>query len=297
MKKIFKNLFGFVFVLALCMLAFPGIKSWAKTYHIKTADDLRSVAADLNGKYYLDKDINLGGGKEWKPIGTDEAPFTGKFYGQGHNISGLKITTTEYNAGFFGVTKGATITKLSVDGKIKHVNTYAGGIVGHATDKTVIKYCISNVMVSGSHQIGGVVGRISDSSMEYCMNLNTVTASGRGCGGITADLYPSGTLKKCLNLADVSGGYDITGGITGGSTAGTVSGCINKGNVSCERGRIGAIAGDNASYAGARYWNYFLQTEDINANLKAVGSNCGVITSAKSKKISSLKKKINSKFD
>ena len=102
-------------------------------------------------------------------------------------------------------------------------------------------------------------------------------------GGITSDLYPSGaSVCNCENLGKVTGGNDLNGGITGGSTGGLVANCVNWGNVT-GRGRSGAIARDNASYAGSRYYNYFRKTATVNAGFNVIGSNCATFTKGNGK--------------
>lgn len=295
MKKLLRVFLVLTCILILDLSANP-VNAEAKTYYIKSVSDLRAVMKHPNGTFYLTKNLDLNG-KEWTPIGTDEKPFSGSFYGQGHTIKNLKVTKTRFDAGLFGVTSGAKISKLCVTGNVKNVECYGGGIVGHARENTKISYCMSKVYVSGEDQIGGIVGRVSDSTVKYCINYNKVKATGRCAGGITADLYPSGYLTKCLNLAPVVGGNDLTGGITGGSTAGVIEGCVNTGNVSRVSGAIGAIAGDNTIYyAGARYDNYFLRTSTVNRKLKAIGENCHTISSKSSKKVTNILKTVKSYF-
>jgi len=59
-------------------------------------------------------------GEGWRPIGYEDAPytgicFTGSYKGQGHTITGLTINnTTLETAGLFGVTNGATIENLGM---------------------------------------------------------------------------------------------------------------------------------------------------------------------------------------
>lgn len=276
-----QRIISFMIALTLCLSVLsviPTKTEAAEKYNIRTVADLKKMSKYPNAEFYLKKNLNLEN-KEWKPIGTEEKPFTGKFYGNGYTIKNLKITKTSKYAGLFGYTSGAEISNLCVTGEVKNVECYGGGIIGLADKGSIISYCISKVKVSGMDQIGGVVGCISDSEAEYCINYKTVNATGRASGGITADLYPSGNIVNCLNMGDVKGGNDLTGGITGGSTAGNISGSIVLGNVSSGSGRIGVIAGDNASYAGSRKSNYFLQTDNINFGFESVEGRTAITSS------------------
>jgi hypothetical protein len=85
---------------------------------IRTQAELAAVSGNLNATYSLMNSIVLTGG--WTPIGTEAQPFTGRFYGNGHTISGLAPISGMQYAGLFGVVKGTTaapalITDLTVD--------------------------------------------------------------------------------------------------------------------------------------------------------------------------------------
>ena len=266
---------------------------------IYTVDDLKNVANNLSGTYYLMNDLNLNG-QEWTPLGNSSTPFKGKFYGNGHRISNIYINTTKDDQGLFGVTDGALIERLEVTGKVTG-GTYAGGIVGRLTNNSTISYCINYATVTGAEQIGGIVGRVSGGAIEYCLNYGNVSTNGRGCGGISADLYNGnssygGKIIGCVNMVNVSGGSDITGGIVGGSTYGTVSGCFNAGNVTGKYGDKGAIAGDNAGYAGSRSNNYFLKTETVNAGFSPIGTGSGTFSNLNDQRLLNAIAAIKAKF-
>lgn len=256
---------------------------------IYTVDDLKAVSFDRSGTYVLMNDIDLQN-TEWVPIGTPSFPFTGKLNGNGHSIYGLKVSGSSDYRGLFGKIENAEITRLSVHGTVSG-HEYVGGIAGLA-DNSSLSYCINYASVTGTDQVGGVIGRCYKTKMDYCMNSGNVSASGRACGGITADIYPSGSVTNSLNLTTVSGGNDLTGGITGGSTSGTVSYCINAAQVNYSGGRAGAIAGDNNSYSGSRTGNYFLKTKSINAGFSVIGSGGGTFSSANDNMVIDLKNKI-----
>ncbi len=296
MKKIKKSLLSLLVCMILVSLMFPAEAGAAeKKYYIRSVSDLKKISKNLNGKFYLKKNLDLKN-QEWTPIGTADNPFTGEFNGNGYTIKNLKVTKTDNYAGLFGHAVGAKIRRVCVTGKVENVKEYGGGILGLAGEKTVLSYCVSKVDVSGADQIGGVVGRISGGEAKYCINYKAVTATGRAGGGITADLYPSGTVSNCLSIGDVNGGNDLTGGITGGSTAGTISGCVVIGNVTSAGGRIGVIAGDNASYAGARRANYFLKTETVNSVFESIVDSREAIDSADDAQVTRIKDAVAKKI-
>ena len=270
---------GLVTIVVTVMIAcgvFLNGNSGDSQIKIYTADDLKDISNNLSGSYILMKDINLDH-TVWEPIGSSSEPFVGKFNGNGHVISNMKIQDPGKYQGLFGMTDGAVIKRVTVTGNLNG-QTYAGGISGYSKNSE-ITYCINETGISGTDQIGGIVGRIEGGSVRYCMNTGSITASSRGCGGIAADIYPSGTISKCLNLGNIWGGTDLTGGISGGSTEGYIESCINAASVSYQSGRVGGISGDNEYYAGKRENNYFIQNNTIPNNFPVEGSNCGVFSS------------------
>lgn len=256
---------------------------------IYSVQDLKAVSKYPGDSYVLMNDLDLRG-EEWTPIGTSSAPFTGVFNGNGHSISGLKVSGKSDYSGLFGKISNAKVLRLSVYGSVSG-HEYVGGVAGLA-DQSELSFCINYATVNGVDQVGGVIGRVYKSTMEYCMNAGSVTASGRACGGVTSDIYPSGSVTYCLNLGKVFGGNNLTGGITGGSTRGTVSSCINAAAVYYSGEYAGGIAGDNSSYSGSRSDNYFLKTASINAGFSVIGTGSGIISSASDQKVIDLKNKI-----
>ena len=87
--------------------------------------------ADFNGKdIYLMNDIDLSSIPNWIPIGTEQAPFCGNFYGNLHTISNLNMDVINDCKGFFAQNNG-TISELTVTGNIRaHICEMIGGIVG-----------------------------------------------------------------------------------------------------------------------------------------------------------------------
>lgn len=87
-----------------------------KYYLIETEEDLRAIgngSYSLSDNYMLNKDIILK--KEWKAIGNEKHPFTGKFDGNGYTISNLTITDKKAKyIGLFGFVEGGTIHNVTL---------------------------------------------------------------------------------------------------------------------------------------------------------------------------------------
>ncbi len=156
---------------------------------IKTAEELDAVRNRLDGSYYLENDIDLSAFDNWNPIGTKEAPFTGKFDGGNHKITDLNITDTGNNefAGLFGYASSAEIKSAKVEGTINLLMSkgYLGGICGDA-DKCTITQCVSFTDITIKYKaeknatqifIGGIVGCSVDCSVEYCANYGKISVS------------------------------------------------------------------------------------------------------------------------
>ncbi|MDE7303114.1 MAG: peptidoglycan DD-metalloendopeptidase family protein [Oscillospiraceae bacterium] len=94
------------------------IKVGSETYYlISTEEQLRAIAAGEYGmdKNFLQKSTIQLSDKEWMPIGTKEAPFTGSYNGNGFEIIGLTITDPNATRiGMFGWTENANIYNITL---------------------------------------------------------------------------------------------------------------------------------------------------------------------------------------
>ena len=155
--------------LALTLLAtITAMTSWAQKlsgdgsvttpYLIKDANDWTIFTDMINGGegssayYSLEDNIQLG--SEQQPlttiVGTDNNPFCGVFLGNDHTLSLYISRTTKYAAPF-GVTDGAVIKDLNVDGTITTTNKFAAGFIAYANNKknktTSLTNCRSSVHI------------------------------------------------------------------------------------------------------------------------------------------------------
>lgn len=77
-------------------------------------------------------DVSLSG-IEWKPIGSRETPFSGKFCGNGHTVSDLSIRAEgDYQALFGYAAASAKLHDLSVFGTVRANGSYVAGIVAYS---------------------------------------------------------------------------------------------------------------------------------------------------------------------
>ena len=184
-------------------------------YTINTVDDLKTVSMKLDGKFTLNADLDLSG-ENWAPLGTNSAPFTGTFDGNGHVIKNLTYNSSEANKiGLFGVAQGATIKDLGLE----NVNIYAhddvAGLLGFEKGNCTISGCYVTGKISGRDHVGALLGggdqgtvtNITDSyAVAYVYSRESQAG---GLVGITKDV----TIDRCYFAGHVYDDHDCIGGI------------------------------------------------------------------------------------
>ena len=145
----------------------------------------------------LTSDITLSG--EFTPIPV----FAGTFDGNGHTISGLKITSDGSYAGLFRyVQRGALVKNLTVKGTISPSGSseYAGGIAGSNSGN--ITGCSFEGTVKGENYIGGVAGINEKSGFISNCSASGAISGGHYSGGIAGS--SSGTIMNCTSRCSVN---------------------------------------------------------------------------------------------
>lgn len=178
---------------------------------ISTAEELNDIRNGLSGCYVLVNDIDLSDYTDWSPIGmTTNSAFRGTLDGQGHKITGLKVSEVftsativapNYAVGLFGVCDGATIKNLTLEGVDVSVVTtsgygyissplgsrntiFAGGLAGLLTgDCQVYNCCTSGTILAKAYGegysdalSGGIAGYVDDSTLLFCGSACSVEA-------------------------------------------------------------------------------------------------------------------------
>ena len=177
-----------------------------KTYYINNAEDMKQIKR--YGKYILGADIDMSD-IDWKPVGTYAAPFSGTLDGNGHTITGLKVTECEEDVGeslsfkysycgLFGAVENAEIKN------IKFANAEIN-VASNAVNRTVYA--------------GIVAGFIKNTKVTNCTVSGSVTAESINhisvCGGI-AGLSDTSSLTECISNANVTTKNSQTRAISGG---------------------------------------------------------------------------------
>lgn len=146
----------------------------------------------------LTADLDLKG-EEFTPIPT----FGGTFLGQGHTISGLRVSAAGSVQGLFRyIQPGAVVRDLTVQGTVAPSGTRStvGGIVGD--NSGTIENCAFRGTVQGESLVGGIAGRNSASGQIMECTVSGSVSGESATGGIAGRSL--GLLMKCENSAGVN---------------------------------------------------------------------------------------------
>lgn len=172
--------------------------------------------------------------------------FCGSFYGCGHSISGVNITSEGSHTGVFRyVSESGSIRSLNISGTVTPGGTgiSVGGIVG--SNSGLVEKCSFSGTVSGIEQVGGIAG-------ENCEN---------------------GKLVSCSFSGTITGEH-MVGGVAG-TNKGEISACSNSGAVNNVRISVSdAITFDVSEITSSFSSEDFLNITDIGG---VCGHNSGSI--------------------
>ncbi|MDR2592242.1 MAG: hypothetical protein LBC59_05480 [Chitinispirillales bacterium] len=198
------------------------------------------VTHPLDGIYELTCDIAIPATGRFEPIGSESAPFTGVFRGNGYKISGIDMgrggNVGDFT-GLFGYAEGADIRDLFVEGSVAGIDN-AGMLAGMCVN-TVIEGCGAAGSVRGRSGVGGLVGRSAASLISRSYSTASVAGSGQEVGGLVG-----GASESFLTRSYASGsviGASYVGGAVGWGSGGYVQDCHALGNVSGEGAAGGFI--------------------------------------------------------
>ena len=226
----------------------PSTLSIGTASGLEAIDPLSSQSQYLGDTIDLTANIDLQSGSTpypWIPLGPGSSstgtfnPFTGTFNGDGHTVSGYKITaSSDCGTGFIGeLGSGGTVENLGVAGKVNGGSySYIGGVVGY--NSGTVKGSWNTGNVSGTGVVGGVVG-YNGGTVETSYNTGSVSGSYNYTGGVVGN--NSGTVETSYNTGSVSGNNDV-GGVAGDNFV-TVEYSYNTGNVSGSYNYTGGVVG------------------------------------------------------
>ena len=234
---------------------------------ISTEDQFNLIGKDaaypLDGSYYMTNDIVITKSSALKGVGTETAPFTGVFDGNGYTISKADVT----------VMGGSTVDKMSRSlfswvggnaeisnlGSVENSftifavsnNTYTGGIVGHIAAGADVKitncyyggnntysFSASGVVSSAGGIVGFSLGKVTLIDCYSRITYGSIDARGVNAysGGLIGYAADDVTIKNCYNrsyLHSATTSLSIIGGLVGYMPTGTliISNSYNGGNM------------------------------------------------------------------
>lgn len=188
-------------------LAIPAVRAAeaADTVSISTTEGFQSFVKNCSldtwsqGKtVILTADLDLTA-VNFTPIPT----FGGTFLGQGHTISGLRVTSAGSVQGLFRyIQPDGVVQDLNVKGTVIPAGTRSivGGIVGD--NRGTLQNCAFQGVVQGESMVGGVAGRNSETGQLIgCSSAGSVSGES-ATGGIAGRNL--GLVIRCGNTAGVN---------------------------------------------------------------------------------------------
>lgn len=223
------------------------------------------------------------GGKGFNPIGSSDAPFTGKLDGfSGETVFGLYNLTikrpNEDNVGLISVAgssgHAAALSDIHLYSTAITGNKNVGTVAGTLQQGSSLSWSGTAGTVSGTESLGGLVGLVDGSSIWDSSSSATV-AGGNKAGGITGTLQNGGTLTDVRNFGNVSGAEDV-GGIAGYVEGGTITGSgsaiynyANTYNTGTVTGRVTNTGGIVGHAKGIYMYGVFNTNEDTPLSTKS----------------------------
>ena len=284
--------------------------SEADAYVITSTEDLDLLASRVNsgtnysGKYFkVDRDITYSHTTAWDNSSSTENNFTpigyssshvfkGHFDGQGHTISGIRVTRVndDYN-GLFGYLAGGTVKNVILsDARIVGYDNCAG-IAGYCQGSTITNCWVkSNVGIGGQKKrgyVGGIASNLLDQGTISGCRCEATLITNTDNGGIVSYISSGSQIRHCVVIgATVPGtccgaiACNIAGTFTNNYYTGcTVAGTANATNVgyngndykgACYAVAIGAATGVTITPTGTA------TTYDV-SGITAYEGNNGII--------------------
>ena len=205
------------------LLAFAREVNLGRSYRQNTASYMRQTVKLMN-------DITLT--SNWTPVAGN---FHGIFDGNNHSISGLVISDTNSETGFFrnsghgGV--GFEVKDLTFQNpQVTSTGSYVGVLVGQADSVTITNVKVNNpiVLCTSTDNVGGLVGSVNNnvnnipaaaSTFSGCsVNGGTISCTGsdgRMVGGLIGQGLRYLTVTDCSVSSVTISGYRKLGGLIG----------------------------------------------------------------------------------
>lgn len=187
---------------------------------IADVDDLQNMRDDVTGHYVLVGPIDASGTRNWndgagfEPIGAQRERFTGRFDGNGFEISGLYINRpNEQHVALFRY--------VGTEGEIRNVGLVDGETVGGSFTASLVAW--------------------SEGTVANAYNTGSVSGSGDRVGGLVSRNHEGGLITDSYNRGPVRAADGTVGGLVAESWGGRVSHSYNEGAVTSDFGYAGGL--------------------------------------------------------
>ncbi|MDD4390849.1 MAG: S-layer homology domain-containing protein [Eubacteriales bacterium] len=226
------------------------------------------VNADmLSGCYLLTEDIDLAG-ESWTPLPA----FSGHFYGGGHTISNLTVTSGNMNAAYIGASDEESEIIESIDGS---GNVYGAGLFQKLDGASISDLIIDSPSVSGTTNgendivfagalagiaEGGEIRAVTVNNPDVSVELNTDYSNGAagGLAGYVANITPISGVSVSDGTINATGESNYTtimaaGGVAGASYHSVIVNAASATTVNVENEYpLNLYAGGVVGYTSAR---------------------------------------------
>jgi aryl-phospho-beta-D-glucosidase BglC (GH1 family) len=253
MKKMFDRMRALLVpMLFTALVASVSERAFAMT-PIDDANDLQNMNNDLDGEYYLEKDIDCSEIANFVPVGTLENPFTGRFIGNGYTISNLNIDRPELNGvGLFGAVVDGDVSSVTLSNVSIRGGNQTGSLIGYLKTGTVSDCSAVSGTVSGDYRVGGLLGEsYNGMGIERCHAGVAVNASSGEAGGFAGRLWDgyANNVYDSSAAGDVVSAGNAVGGFAGYNKSVDLFRCSSTGRVQGQA-ELGGLCGYTTESAG-----------------------------------------------
>ena len=193
-------------------------------YVITSAYDLAYVSENITelskASFVVNSDIDMSELSSFAPIGGTMLPFSGKFNGNGHTISNLKINGTS-KSGLFASLDNAEISNLVIaSAQVNAKGLYSAVLAGHISGNTTLNNISvkdSNVASDGIYS-GIIVGAITSGSIKMSgirVDNCSVNSKANYVGAVAGSASSNGTIANIEVSNSKLNGAEYVGGIIG----------------------------------------------------------------------------------
>lgn len=182
-----------------------------------------ALASGKDVKLSADIDCN---GSEWTPVGTKENPYAGTIDGDGHKISNLTISETDYAALIAYTGEDVTIKNLTLENVNINSTKYAAGVVCNAGEGLKLENITVSGEINATSYAAGLVLEAENITITNCENtadINAERSAGIACwigNAKIADVKNSGEVSASMAASGIANKF-----------SGSIKNAVNDGEI------------------------------------------------------------------